>query len=267
MLAGPQAVTLIGEGPMEDTHPDRATLGRQGDLLPLAAHPRHPHTPPPHNPTSNTRVTLATRRAQVEHQCRHLAVCTADLLEVQVLSRPLLVVHRGRPQVERHHLEAHQAPIQHRGHPLAILGPSEAPLALGLPVLCIQDLLDGADQATQVRVPATVPGHLEALLAVHDLGDLLVLDTQAMGIPRMEDHHQCMGTVGRLVHKVPRDLARVDQDNIDLRLGPDPNAKCPLAGGRCITSLLSLWSAPNPSSTAGKGSRKLTSSQLRGGGL
>ena len=70
-----------------------------------------------------------------------------------------------------------------------------------------------------------VPGHLEALLAVHDLGDLLVLDTQVMGIPRMEDHHQCMGTVGRLDHKVPRDLARVDQDNIDLRLGPDPNAK------------------------------------------
>ena len=84
------------------------------------------------------RVTLATRRAQVEHQCRHLAVCTADLLEVQVLSRPLLVVHRGRPQVERHHLEAHRAPILHRGHPPAILGPTEDPQALGLPVLCIQ---------------------------------------------------------------------------------------------------------------------------------
>lgn len=55
MPAGPQAVTLIGEGPTEDTHPDRATLGRQEDLLPLAAHPRHPHIPPPHNPTSNTR--------------------------------------------------------------------------------------------------------------------------------------------------------------------------------------------------------------------
>ena len=53
-------------------------------------------------------------------------------------SRPLLVVHPGRPQVERHHLEAHQAPIPHRGHPLAIPGPTEAPLALGLPVLCIQ---------------------------------------------------------------------------------------------------------------------------------
>jgi len=183
-----------------------------------------------------------------------------------VPSRPLPVVHLDRPQVERRNLEA-QEPTLHRDHHLAILGPTEDPLALGLPVLCIQDLLDGADQATQVRVPATVPGHLEALLAVHDLGDLLVLDTQVMGIPRMEDHHQCMGTVGRLDHKVPRDLARVDQDNIDLRLGPDPNAKCPLAGGRCITSLLSLWSAPNPSSTAGKGSRKLTSSQLRGGGL
>ena len=67
MLAGPQAVTLIGEGPMEDTHPDRATLGRQGDLLPLAAHPRHPHTPPPHNPTSNTR--------KVEHQPLSFWLC------------------------------------------------------------------------------------------------------------------------------------------------------------------------------------------------
>ena len=55
MPVGPQAVTLIEEGPMEDTHPDQATLGRQEDLLPLAAHPRHPHTPHPHNPTSNTR--------------------------------------------------------------------------------------------------------------------------------------------------------------------------------------------------------------------
>lgn len=55
MPADPQAATLIGEGPMEDTHPDRATPGRQEDLLLLAAHPRHPHTPPPHNPTSNTR--------------------------------------------------------------------------------------------------------------------------------------------------------------------------------------------------------------------
>jgi len=55
MPVGPQAVTLIEEGPMEDTHLDQATLGRQEDLLPLAAHPRHPHTPHPHNPTSNTR--------------------------------------------------------------------------------------------------------------------------------------------------------------------------------------------------------------------
>ena len=55
MPADPQAVTLIGEGRMVDTHPDQVTLGRQEDLLPLAAHPRHPHTLPPHNPTSNTR--------------------------------------------------------------------------------------------------------------------------------------------------------------------------------------------------------------------
>jgi len=53
--AGPQAVTLTEEGPMVDTHPDQATLERQEDLLPPARHPRHPHTLPPHNPTSNTR--------------------------------------------------------------------------------------------------------------------------------------------------------------------------------------------------------------------
>merc|ERR1719361_2393387 len=34
-------------------------------------------------------VTLATRLAQVGPQCPHLAVCTAELLEVQVPSRPL----------------------------------------------------------------------------------------------------------------------------------------------------------------------------------
>ena len=97
------------------------------------------------------RVTLATRQAQVEHQCRHLAVCTAELLEVQVPSRPLLVVHPGRPQVERHHLEAPQAPIPHRGHPLAILGPTEALLALGLLVPCIQVNLKNLFPLQQLR--------------------------------------------------------------------------------------------------------------------
>lgn len=169
-------------------------------------------------------------------------------------SRPLLVVHRvrGRPQVERHRLEAHQAPILHRGHPLAILGPTEAHPALGLPVLCIQDLLDGAGLATQVKAPVLVLAHQEALKEVHVLGDPPALDSQDMGILHMEDHHQCMGTVGRLDHKDPRGLARLDQDNIDLRLG-QPNAKCPLAGVRCTTSPRSLWSAPSLCSTGGKG--------------
>lgn len=170
-----------------------------------------------------------------------------------MLSRPLLVVHRGHPQVERHHLEAHQAPIQHRGHPLAILGPSEAPLALGLLVLCIQDLLDGVDLATPVKAPVLVLGHQEAPKEVRVLGDPLALDSQVMGILHMDDHHQCMGTVGRPDHKDPRGLARLDPDNIDLRLGRDPNAKCPLAGVRCTTSPRSLWSAPSLCSTAGKG--------------
>jgi hypothetical protein len=171
-----------------------------------------------------------------------------------VLSRPLgQVVQRGRPQVERHHLEAHQAPILHRGHPLAILGPSEALLALGLPVLCIQDLLDGADLVTPVKAPVLVLGHQEAPKEVRVLGDLLALDSQAMGILHMDDHHQCMGTVGRPDHKDPRGLDRLDQDNIDLRLGRDPNAKCPLADVRCTTSPRSLWSAPSLCSTGGKG--------------
>ena len=90
--------------------------------------------------TLSCRVTLATLRAQVEHLCRHLAVCTAEHLEVQVPSRPLQVVHLGgRPRVERlDHPEAHQARILHRGHPPAILGRTAGPQALDLPVLCIQ---------------------------------------------------------------------------------------------------------------------------------
>lgn len=168
-------------------------------------------------------------------------------------SRPLLVVHPGRPQVERHHLEAPQAPIPHRGHPLAILGPTEALLALGLLVPCIQDLLDGADLATPVKAPVLVPVHQEVPKEVRVLEDPPVLDSQAMGILHMEDHHQCMGTVARPDHKDPRGLARLDQDNIDLRPGQDPNAKCPLAGVRCTTSPRSLWSAPSLCSTGGKG--------------
>jgi len=189
-----------------------------------------------------------------------------------VPSRPLLVVHPDRPQVERHHLEAPQAPIPHRGHPLAILGPTEALLALGLLVPCIQkreagvvgstlplpqlrhkDLLDGADLATPVKAPVLVPVHQEVPKEVRVLEDPPVLDSQAMGILHMEDHHQCMGTVARPDHKDPRGLARLDQDNIDLRPGQDPNAKCPLAGVRCTTSPRSLWSAPSLCSTGGKG--------------
>ena len=70
-----------------------------------------------------------------------------------------------------------------------------------------------------------VLGHQEAPKEVRVPGDLPVLDSQAMGILHMDDHHQCMGTVGRPDHKDPRGLARLDPDNIDLRLGRDHNAK------------------------------------------
>ena len=89
-----------------------------------------------------------------------------------------------------------------------------------------QDLLDGADLATPVKAPVLVlGGHQEDPKEVRVLGDPLALDSQAMGILHMDDHHQCMGTVGRPDHKDPRGLVRLDQDNIDLRLGRDPNAK------------------------------------------
>ena len=100
-------------------------------IIPSPSKPLHPSY------LFSSRVTLATRLAQVGPQCPHLAVCTAELLEVQVPSRPLPVVHLDRPQVERRNLEA-QEPTLHRDHHLAILGPTEDPLALGLPVLCIQ---------------------------------------------------------------------------------------------------------------------------------
>lgn len=170
-------------------------------------------------------------------------------------SRPLQVVHLGgRPRVERlDHLEAHQARILHRGHPPAILGPTEALQALGLPVPCIQDLLDGADPVTPVKDPALALANQGAPREVHVLGDPPALDSQAMGIPHMEDHHQCMGTEGHPDHKDPQGPARLGLDNIDLRQGLDPNAKCPLAGVRCTTSPLSLWSAPSLCSTGGNG--------------
>jgi len=87
----------------------------------------------------------------------------------------------------------------------------------------------------------------------HVLEDPPALDSQAMGILHMEDHHRCMGTEGRPDHRDPRGPARLGLDNIDLRLGPDPNAKCPLADVRCTTSPRSLWSAPSLCSTGGKG--------------
>jgi len=172
-----------------------------------------------------------------------------------VPSRPLQVVHLGgRPRVERlDHLEAHRAPILHRGHPPAILGPTEDPQALGLPVLCIQDLLDGADPVTLVKDPASALANQGAPREVPVLGDPLALDSQAMGILHMEDHHRCMGIEGRQDRKDHQGPARLDLDNIDLRLGPDPNAKCPLAGVRCTTSPRSLWSAPSLCSIGGKG--------------
>ena len=69
-------------------------------------------------------------------------------------SRPLQVVHReGRPRVERlDHPEAHRVPILHRGHPPAILGPTEDPQALGLPVLCIQVNIDDLFSLTTVKM-------------------------------------------------------------------------------------------------------------------
>ena len=92
-------------------------------------------------------------------------------------------------------------------------------------LLFTQDLLDGADLATPVKAPVSVPVRQEVPKEVRVLEDPPVLDSQAMGILHMEDHHQCMGTVARPDHKDPSGLARLDQDNIDLRPGQDPNAK------------------------------------------
>ena len=88
-----------------------------------------------------------------------------------------------------------------------------------------QDLLDGADLVTPVKALVLVLGHQEAPKEVRVLGDHLALDSQAMGILHMDDHHHCMGTVDHPDHKDPRGLARLDPDNIDLRLGQDHNAK------------------------------------------